>query len=296
MSKLIAILTPTYNRAKLLPDLYLSLTKQTCFDFKWYIIDDGSTDNTQEVVKSFSNEKFEIYYCSKENGGKHTACNVGFSLIDEELTFIVDSDDMLTPDAVEHIAKDWQKYKGIDNIAGLSYHKLTKSGEIVGNAYVGGDVVVSSYIDMRINNHVSGDSAEIFKTKILNALRFPEIDGEKFLSEAILWNEIANRGYNLVYIQKGIYYCEYLPGGLTSQGRIKQLQNPKGTMLHAKSYLSKGIKLSIRAKYMLMYIALVRFAGATYKKAFLECGNKRLFIMEFLPAMFLKLKWRKLIK
>lgn len=293
MNNLVAILTPTYNRAKLLPNLYASLLKQTCLDFKWYIIDDGSTDNTQDVVKHFVAEKFEICYLIKENGGKHTACNIGFSIIKEEMTFIVDSDDILTPDAIENVVKDWRKYRDIDNIAGLSYHRLDKKGNIIGDAYVGGKYCVSSFIDMRVNNHVMGDSAEIYKTKIFKALRFPEIEGEKFLSESILWHEISNRGYNLVYIQKGIYCCEYLTGGLTSLGRIKQIQNPKGSILHAKSYLSKNIKLSIRAKYMLMYIALASFAGVAYEKAFLECENQLLFVIEFLPAMFLKLKWRK---
>ncbi len=291
--KSVAILTPTYNRANLLPRLYQSLVRQTCFDFKWYIIDDGSVDDTETVVQGFCAEKFEIYYCKKENGGKHTACNLGFSIIQEELTFIVDSDDFLTETAVETIVEDWKEYRKSKNIVGLSYHKMNKNGEIIGDAYTGGETVVQSFIDMRVNGNIKGDSAEIYKTEILNKFRFPEIDGEKFLSEAVLWNRIADYGYKLAYISKGIYYCKYLEGGLTSQGRLKQIQNPKGTFLHAKSYLSKKVKISIRIKYMLMYIAIAKFANISYNKAFDECNNKILFITEFLPAMVLNLIWKK---
>ena len=73
--KTIGIITPTYNRAKLLPRLYQSLCKQTCFDFSWYIVDDGSTDNTLEVVRSFEAKEFAIKIIKKSNGGKHTALN-----------------------------------------------------------------------------------------------------------------------------------------------------------------------------------------------------------------------------
>ena len=112
--KTVAILTPTYNRAHTLDKLYESLLIQTSFDFKWYLVDDGSSDTTEEKVKEFVNDKFEMLYIKKENGGKHTALNVGVSQIEEELTFIVDSDDYITSDAVETIVSDWEKYRNIE--------------------------------------------------------------------------------------------------------------------------------------------------------------------------------------
>ena len=96
---LLTILTPTYNRAGMLPQLYNSLKKQACKDFEWVIVDDGSTDNTQEVVKAWLlGSDFPIRYFYKENGGKHTALNYAVQKIESELTFIVDSDDTLTID------------------------------------------------------------------------------------------------------------------------------------------------------------------------------------------------------
>ena len=114
----VAVLTPTYNRAYILDKLYLSLEEQTIKDFVWYIIDDGSTDDTESLISSFSCKEFSIKYTKKENGGKHTALNVGISQIEEELTIIVDSDDTLTKDAIETIKRDWDKYSGLQNICG----------------------------------------------------------------------------------------------------------------------------------------------------------------------------------
>ena len=99
----ITVFTPTYNRAYILPKLYESLKKQTCMNFEWLIIDDGSTDDTSEVVKTFKTDKFPILYYYKKNGGKHTAMNYSHPYINGDLLFIVDSDDVLTNDAIETI-------------------------------------------------------------------------------------------------------------------------------------------------------------------------------------------------
>ena len=109
---MITILTPTYNRAELLKSLFASLCSQTCFDFEWLIVDDGSTDDTSLVVKTFKSDKFPIRYYLKENGGKHTALNYSHPYIKGELLFIVDSDDILTPDAINTINKNFDLRPG----------------------------------------------------------------------------------------------------------------------------------------------------------------------------------------
>ena len=109
--KTVTIITPTYNRAELLKNLYQSLEQQNNKDFEWLIVDDGSTDCTQEVVEKIANKaSFHIDYIWKENGGKHTALNVGIRTIHTELTMIVDSDDRLLPNAVDDICKTHRKY------------------------------------------------------------------------------------------------------------------------------------------------------------------------------------------
>lgn len=104
---MITILTPTYNRAKLLQLCFDSLCAQTDFDFEWLIVDDGSTDNTEEVVNGFLTDKFPVQYVKKQNGGKHTALNAAHPYINGQYVLILDSDDTLTADAVERIKRAW---------------------------------------------------------------------------------------------------------------------------------------------------------------------------------------------
>lgn len=106
----ITIFTPTYNREKTLPRVYDSLLNQTDKRFIWLIIDDGSTDNTKELVNRWIKEnKLEIEYHFKENGGKHTAIRLAYQLADAKYLLGIDSDDELTPIAVEIFRKEWKK-------------------------------------------------------------------------------------------------------------------------------------------------------------------------------------------
>ena len=108
----ITVLTPTYNRGELLKKLYNSLCKQKCKDFEWLIVDDGSIDDTYACVEQIKKiADFPISYYKKENGGKHTALNYAYQFIKNPLTFIVDSDDFLTPDAISCIEEVYKKYK-----------------------------------------------------------------------------------------------------------------------------------------------------------------------------------------
>ena len=109
--KILTILTPTYNRKNFLKRLYDSLCKQTVMEFEWLIIDDGSTDGTEQLVQTFENRMFQVNYVKKENGGKHTAINVSHDFIHGELVLIVDSDDALTDNAVNRILYFYEKYK-----------------------------------------------------------------------------------------------------------------------------------------------------------------------------------------
>lgn len=295
--KKLAILTPSYNRAYTLPKLFDSLMCQTCFDFKWYIVDDGSTDDTAEKIKQFQNGCFEVVYIKKTNGGKHTALNEGMRHIEEALTFIVDSDDYLTGDAVETIMHDWKNYGSDPIICGLSYYRLYANGAIIGDPYCSDGVMIDTYTNVRINRNVKGDKAEIYRSDILKAYPFPEFPDEKFISEAIVWNAISRAGFQLAFIPKGIYYCEYLPGGLTANGRKYRLQNPLGTMEHAKSFLYSAVRFKYRIKYMLLYAATRPFANVTVKTTFHNLEKYRFcYLVCLLPGVLLAIYWKKKYK
>lgn len=110
---MITIFTPTYNRAYRLPNLYKSLQEQTCKDFEWLVVDDGSTDNTSKLFEQWQAEEnsFPIRYFKQPNGGKHRAINRGVKEAKGELFFIVDSDDTLSSNAIRIVFEQYLKYK-----------------------------------------------------------------------------------------------------------------------------------------------------------------------------------------
>lgn len=226
----ISVLTPTYNRGYCLRRLFESLLNQTHCDFEWIIVDDGSTDETTELVKEFQshNVTFPIKYKKTENGGKHRAINRGMELVDGDMILFMDSDDWLREDALEWIAR---VEAGIpeeikDKFAGLQGLCVHRDGTIVGKTFSGDDYVDCTAIN-RGKYNIYGDKAEVYYTKIIEKYPFPEIEGEKFLTECLVWNKIANDGFLIRYFNEGIYYCEYLDDGLTHAGNVLYAKNPK---------------------------------------------------------------------
>ncbi len=236
---LLTIFTPTYNRAYTLPKLFDSLKSQTSKDFEWLIVDDGSTDETEMLIRDYrlqaadcSQQKqgFEIRYFKQENGGKHRAINRGLEEAKGELFFIVDSDDRLTEYAVEWIIKNAALIMEDSKYAGLSGLRIRPDGVKIG----GGDdfgTIDATALDIRNVHHVKGDLAEVFKTEIFRKYPFPDIKGEKFCSEGLIWGRMAGDGLKIRYIYKGIYVCEYLNDGLTEARFRLRRDNPEYSML-----------------------------------------------------------------
>ena len=148
---IVTVLTPTFNRGGSLNNLYQSLQKQTIKDFEWLLVDDGSTDDTKNIAEEMRKKaEFPMRYIYKENGGKHTALNVGVKQITSELTFIVDSDDKLVPDAIETILQYHKKYKERKDLCGYSFLRRFPDGNINGKSFEP-DEKVGTYIECRIN-------------------------------------------------------------------------------------------------------------------------------------------------
>ena len=230
---LLTVFTPTYNRAELLGRLYRSLCEQRFTDFEWVIVDDGSTDGTASVVQQFIGERrLSIKYLSQANGGKHRAINHGVRQASGELFFIVDSDDSLAPDALQTVADEWAKV-GDPAVGGVAGLDATPEGQTIGGD-LPTDAIECNAIDIRNVHHVTGDLAEVFRTEVLREFPFPEIDGERFCPEALVWNRIAQR-YKLRYFNKVIYIAEYQPGGLTDRIVRIRMQSPiASTMCYAE--------------------------------------------------------------
>lgn len=211
---MITIMTPTYNRAYILKEAYDSLRKQSSFDFEWIIVDDGSTDETEEIVRVWVEEEknFSIVYEKQKNGGKHRAVNRGVLLAKYDYFLILDSDDSLANDAVETIHEWIAGIAGLKGFAGIA--GLRGKADIA----IGG-TPSKEYIDAtnleRKKYGLLGDKAEIYKTEILKQYPFPEFEGENFIRESAVWDRIAKDGLKIRWFNEIIYFCEYIEDGLT---------------------------------------------------------------------------------
>lgn len=264
---LITVFTPTYNRAHLLPRLYESLCNQTFKDFEWIIVDDGSTDNTEEVVQSWLHPappphsplkgesaelcNFPIYYIKKENGGKHRAINRGVQEAQGELFFIVDSDDKLPADALERIAHYLNQIKDDNRFAGVCGLKCYFEGKQVGGQQ-DFEPFDCSLLDIRQKYHIKGDMAEVVRTNVFKEFPFPEIENERFCPEALVWNRIAQK-YVMRYFHENIYECEYQPDGLTAKIVRIRMDSPLATVMTYQELNSYDISFIQKLKAAINY-------------------------------------------
>ena len=292
----ITIITPTYNRGENLKKLYESLLNQTNKKFKWLIVDDGSTDNTENIINYFiKQEKLHLKYIKKKNAGKHTALNLGIKQIDTELTFIVDSDDWLTEDAVETILNYHNKYKTKDNLCGYSFLRKFSNEQINGKILKKNEII-DDYINIRINGKdTNSDKAEVWKTKCLKEYYFPEFENEKFLGEDVVWIQLALK-YKMVFINQAIYISEYLEDGLTNNRRKNNIKSPNGCYYRAKISINICKKRKVNFKYfikcLLQYQIYGKFAKKNLKQTFKECEFKIWFIILFPISFILYKKWK----
>lgn len=223
MGRTLTIFTPTYNRAYTLERLYQSLLRQTSKDFCWIVVDDGSTDNTEQLINTWvTDNKIDITYYRQENQGKPTAHNKGVELTKTELFTCVDSDDYLRDYAVERIIEVWNpllSYVGI-----LGYRCIEREG------------VLTKYKANRLkhatlrefyDDGLSGDTILIYKTEVLKKYSFPRFEGEKFVPEVYLYDLIDQDG-ELLLLPESLYVCKYLPDGYTAHMASVLFHNPKG--------------------------------------------------------------------
>ena len=239
----ITVFTPTYNRAYILNRLYESLKKQSSKSFLWLIIDDGSTDNTEELVNAWIRENIiEIRYYKQENGGKQRAHNKAVELCDTELFICVDSDDYLTENAIEEFIKIWDSIENKQGISGIVALRGKDKNTPIGTRMPKG-VRISPLCDLYDRYSFRGDTALLFRTDILKNYKFYVPEGEKFIGEGYIYLQIDQK-YSLYVLDKILYITEYLKDGYTKNIRKIIKDNPKGYMLlnRQKVIFSKNIK------------------------------------------------------
>ena len=223
----LTVFTPTYNRAHTLLRTYESLLQQDCKEFIWLIIDDGSTDNTAELVKSWQSKEngFEIRYIYKENGGMHTAHNTAYENIDTELNTCIDSDDKLAPGAVRMILDKWERVRD-QGYAGMIGLDADFDNNVIGKGFPEGmtETTVIGYYSAG----GSGDKKLVYRTDIINQYpAYPVFEGEKYVSLAYKYRLIDQK-YKMAVLDEVLCNVEYQPDGSSGTMWKQYLRNPKG--------------------------------------------------------------------
>lgn len=175
----LSIVTPTYNRAALLRRCYMSLYAQTCRDFEWIVVDDGSDDDTEKVMREITDEceLFGISYIKKQNGGKHTALNAAHGSIRGRFVLILDSDDTLTDTAVAQISEAWRMYDSNSEVGIVTFLK-GRSADDPNCVVSDWNVPVDIMRYKRTCIH-SSDCCEVIRTELFKQYPFPVFEGEK---------------------------------------------------------------------------------------------------------------------
>lgn len=238
------VFTPTYNRGYIIEQLYNSLCRQTFREFEWVVVDDGSDDNTEEVMERIMarDNFFPIIYQKQTNGGKHRAWNRGVELASGELFFGCDSDDYLTDDAleiadrVERSIPETEKFA----FAGVCGLRVNRDMSMIGSSFAETKYMDMTYME-RTKNKVTGDKSEVIYTAVWKKYKYDEFEGEKFITEATSLNRMAADGLKMRYFNRAIKICEYLADGLSATSRSQFRNSPRGYGMYIHQQIEYGL-------------------------------------------------------
>lgn len=278
----LTVFTPTYNRADLLPRCFESMKRQTCKSFIWMIIDDGSTDNTRELVQSWMHEAldFQVCYFYKENGGLHTAYNEAISHIETELCVCIDSDDFMPDNAVEHILSFWQKY-GSDQFAGIVGLDFDLEGNVIGDPLPSQKSV--NLIDLMIGRYPinNGDRTNVIRTELYKKYAPMKVfKGEKNFNPHYMHLQISQE-YDFLVLNENLRFVDYQPGGMSASMWKQYRNSPRSFAQTRKLYLSfSNTDFLFRARHAIHYVSSSLLAG---NAGFLKESPRKLLTIAAIP-------------
>lgn len=271
---LLTIFTPAYNRAHTIGRTYESLCRQICYDFEWLIVDDGSSDNTRELVRSWyidatlQETVFElkgyskdapwlyIHYIYQQNQGMHGAHNTAYDHLSTELNTCIDSDDYIPDNAVEKIIGFWQsqsvedkqKYAGIIGLDIDDKHK-----EIIGLPFPKG--LISTTLSGYYQNGGKGDKKLVYRTDIIKQTpKYPIFRGENYVGLNYKYL-IIDQNYELLVLNEPLIIVDYQVDGSSSNMYRQYWKNPKGWSFYRKFEMTHSLSLKRRFQVCIHYVS-----------------------------------------
>ena len=298
-AKLLTVFTPTYNRAHTLPRLYESLCAQTCKDFEWLVVDDGSTDNTGDLIGRYiEEERLCIHYIYKENGGLYTGYNTAYARIATPLNVCIDSDDFMPANAVELIVEKWNA-EGTDSVAGIiGLDFYADTWKPIGGRFP--NALKQCYLlDLYTRKIHRGDSKQVMRTDLMRSVA-PQVGfpGEKNFNPIYMLLQVCDN-YPLLVLNENLCWVDYQQSDSMSSAIYKQYADSPRSFAKLR-LLEMGLK---RNRTLHRYRSAVHFvASCCFAKDFkglTETPYKVLVAMALLPGLLwywyivLKLRWAK---
>ena len=285
----ITVFTPTYNRANTLGRVYKSLCEQTYKNFEWIIVDDGSTDNTKEIVNGFiKNSKFVIKYYYQNNSGKHNAINRAVELANGSMMVIADSDDSFLPESFKVLLKYWNMASASEkaNLKGITCRCISENGNLIGNKNIDDPYMDVCELDIRFKYDLGYEMWGMVRVDVLKEYPFPNIEGLRFYPECIIWNRIA-RKYKTRYINKGLrmYFQDQENATMHSQSSSRAKENYfmwKHYLNEVSDYFKYDPKLFIKSA-----VGIVRDGVLTKRTIGSIFKDLNVFSMKCLTAIFM---------
>jgi len=252
--KKLTVFTPTYNRAYCLETTYRSLVNQTCKDFIWLIIDDGSTDGTEGLVKKWQTEnELEILYVWQKNQGMHGAHNTAYELIDTELNVCIDSDDYMPQDAVEKILNKWDQNGGV-GVSGIIGLDSYTDGEIIGSK-LPESVNQSTLFDLYNKYGVTGDKKLVYRSDLTKHYPYPLFENERYVGLAYKYYKLDEK-YKMLLLNEVLCCVEYLEDGSSLNMLRQYRKNPRGFAFYRKELMKLSFGSSLfKFRHAIHYVS-----------------------------------------
>lgn len=284
----ISVLTPTYNRGTLLKRLYNSLVKNENYEIEieWLIMDDGSTDDSKQIIESFEKNTIDIKYYKQKNQGKMIALNKLMKYATGELIIECDSDDYFTDDAFQIIKKAYDENKKNQDIAyGLCFLKYDTKGTNIGKTF---NKKITTMFDLYFKDGENGEKAIVFYSNIRKQYKHQLENNERFITEARLYHKMDQK-YKIICINKPIMICEYQNDGYTNNIKKQFIENPYGYYQYFKEIFEQNMKNVIFSKRIYVIKHFILFTYLTKKRKSIKnvkgIHNKILYILLYIPGI-----------